>query len=244
MKVAAILPAYNEADRVARVLAAVRGCARIDEVIVVDDGSTDDTAAVASAVDGVRLVKLEQNRGKGGAMVVGAASTDADVLVFIDADLQGLSSTHVDILVAPVADGRVNMTIGKFRGGRRLTDWSQRIAPNISGQRAITREVFELIPDLAVARFGVEMAITRYCRYHRVSCETVFLNGVTHPMKEEKLGLLKGWASRGRMYYQILRIMLHRRAPRKPGHGTARHGARHHEGRTSRRGAHRPRKGD
>jgi hypothetical protein len=75
--------------------------------------------------------------------------------------------------------------------------------------------VFEQIPDLAQVRFGVEVQITRFCRHYRVSTETVYLQGLTHPMKEEKLGLLRGWASRGRMYYEILRIMVNPRAPRK-----------------------------
>jgi glycosyltransferase involved in cell wall biosynthesis len=215
MKVAAILPAYNEEARVKGVLDPVCRCASVDEVVVVNDGSTDLTAVRVLEVPGVFLVSLPENLGKGGAMSAGARFTDADVLLFLDADLIGLTPEHVAALVEPVRSGRAMMAVGRFSGGRRITDLSQRIAPAISGQRAISREVFELIPGVASVRYGVEMQITRFCRFYRIPVETVALCGVTHPMKEEKLGFLRGWASRSRMYGQILRIMLDPRAPRR-----------------------------
>jgi len=215
LKIAAVLPAYNEAARVADVLRAVLRAPSIEEIIVVNDGSTDNTAEIVRQMPGVCLVNLPVNRGKGGAMAAGASWTDADVLVFLDADLIGLRPEHVEALIAPVKAGRARMAVGKFQGGRLLTDWSQKLVPSISGQRAIRREVFEQIPDIAQTRFGVEMAITRFCHHYRVPTETVFLRGVTHPMKEEKLGLLRGWASRARMYYEIFRIVMNPRAPRR-----------------------------
>lgn len=215
MKIAAVLPAYNEAARVADVIRAVQRAPSIEEVIVVDDGSTDSTADVVRQMPGVCLVRLPVNRGKGGAMAAGVARTDADILLFLDADLIGLKPEHVEALVAPVRTGRAKMAVGKFRGGRLLTDWSQRLVPSISGQRAIRRDLFEQIPDIAQSRYGVEMAITRFCHHYRVPTVTVSLSGVTHPMKEEKLGLLRGWASRARMYCEIFKIMLDPRAPRR-----------------------------
>jgi glycosyltransferase involved in cell wall biosynthesis len=214
LKVAAILPAYNEQNRVRDVVRAVLRAPSIDEIVVVNDGSTDDTATVVRSIRGVRLVSLSQNRGKGGAMMAGSEATDADVLVFLDADLIGLKPEHVEALVAPVKSGRYNMAVGSFRGGRRLTDWAQKVAPNISGQRAIRRGVFEQIPNVDT-RYGVEMAITRFCRHFRVPTQVVAIKGVTHPMKEEKLGLIRGMLSRAKMFSQIMRIMMDPRAPKR-----------------------------
>ena len=141
MKIAAILPAYNEADRLSNVVRVVLRCPSIDEVIVVNDGSTDNTAEVVRQIPGVRLVDLPKNRGKGGAMAAGVDATDAKLLVFLDADLVGLKGEHVEALIEPVRTGKYQMAVGRFRGGRKLTDWAQRVTPNISGQRAIRRDV-------------------------------------------------------------------------------------------------------
>lgn len=215
MKVAAILPAYNEQNRVRDVVRSVMRAPSIDEIVVVNDGSTDETAGVVRSIPGVRLVNLPTNRGKGGAMMAGYEATDADVLVFLDADLKGLRPEHVEALVEPVKSGRYKMAVGSFRGGRRLTDWAQKIAPNISGQRAIRRHVFEQIPNIENSRYGVEMAITRFCRHFRVPTQVVTIKGVTHPMKEEKLGFVRGALSRARMFSQIMRIMIDPRAPKR-----------------------------
>ncbi len=215
MKIAAVLPAFNEEGRVASVLKAVLRSPSIDEVIVVNDGSTDSTADVVRAIPGVRLIDLSLNLGKGGAMSTGAEATDADILVFLDADLIGLKPEHVEALVAPLRSRRVQMAVGKFKGGRKLTDWSQRLVPNISGQRAIKREIFEQIPNLDAVRYGVEMAITRFCAHFGVKTVSVHMSGVTHPLKEEKLGFIRGMATRARMYSQIFRILLDPRAPKR-----------------------------
>lgn len=205
---AAILSAYNEESRVAQVLEAVVPTPCIDQVLVVNDGSTDATAARVLEVPGAYLLSLSCNVGKGGAMAAGARFADADVLLFLDADLQGLTPDHIERLVAPVVNGEAGMAVGRFCGGRYLTDLSQRIAPMVSGQRAIARAVFDQIGGIDGARYGVEMLITRHCRQHRVRTISVPLPGVTHPMKEEKLGFWPGWSSRARMYAQIVRILL------------------------------------
>jgi polyisoprenyl-phosphate glycosyltransferase len=215
LKIAAVLPAYNEEKRVADVVKAVLRAPSVDEVIVVNDGSTDQTVKVACSIPGVEVVNLRHNVGKGGAMTAGANATDADILIFLDADLIGLKPEHVEELVAPVKTGRAKMAVGSFRGGRRLTDWAQKITPNISGQRAIRRSIFEQIPDLERTRYGVEMAITRWCHHFRIPSVTVLIPGVTHPMKEEKLGFFRGALSRARMYSQIFKIMLDPRAPKR-----------------------------
>lgn len=206
LKVAAIVPAYNEADRLIHVLEALRAASLVDEIIVVNDGSTDNTLAVASKCPWVRPIDLPRNMGKGGAMRAGACSTDADVVLFLDADLIGMTGEKIDSIVRPVAENQMEMCIGVFRGGRKLTDWAQILAPYISGQRALLRRIFLDIPGIDTVRSGVEVAITRYFRTNRLKMGTVILTGCTHVMKEEKLGFIRGFASRMRMYYDIGKI--------------------------------------
>ena len=212
----AVVPAYNEAERIARVLDTLHACPSVREIIVVDDGSLDDTYAAACAHPAVaagklRVLQHNPNRGKGAAMMTGADATSADVVVFLDADLIGLTPAHVESLVEPVLSGKVAMSLGVFMGGRFWTDLAQRLAPNISGQRAIRRDVFLSIPCVSKSRYGVELAITGFVIEEGLPICRVVLTDVTHPMKEEKLGFFRGVTARMRMYWQMLPYLLRRR---------------------------------
>jgi len=208
MKVAAIIPAYNEKDRIPAVLDAIKAASLVDEIVVVSDGSTDGTYELVRADPAVKAVALEVNRGKGGAMRAGAESTDADVVLFLDADLIGMDGEKVDAIVRPLIDDSADMAIGIFKSGRGATDLAQFIAPYISGQRAMRRDTFIGIPKLEAVRSGVETAITKYFRSRKLRVRRVTLKGCTHCMKEEKLGFARGFAGRMKMYYDISKILL------------------------------------
>jgi polyisoprenyl-phosphate glycosyltransferase len=206
-RVAAVVPAYNEENRIRNVIAAVKGAELVDEIVVVNDGSTDSTYQVISSDPAVTALNLSANLGKGGAMCAGASATDADILLFLDADLFGLTSQQVDDLVRPVAMGDADMAIGVFRAGRTRTDWAQLLVPYISGQRVLRRDVFLSIPGLRKVRSGIEVAITKYYKVTGLVVQNVVLEGVTHSMKEEKIGVVRGFAARMRMYYEIGRVL-------------------------------------
>lgn len=203
-RVAAVIPAYNEERTIVNVLATVSRCRCLDEVIVVSDGSRDGTAGTARCYP-CKVIELSENRGKGAAMQAGVAATDAGVIVFLDADLLGLSEHHVADLLLPVVQGEADMTVGIFRQGRLSTDLAQAITPFLSGLRAIGREHIENMADLADSRFGVEMVLTRYARRHHLRVKEVPLRGVSQVMKEEKMGFIPGFRARLRMYWEIVR---------------------------------------
>ncbi|NPV71268.1 MAG: glycosyltransferase family 2 protein [Firmicutes bacterium] len=204
MRVVAIVPAYNEEKTVGNVIEVLRSLDRIDEVVVVSDGSRDSTAEVARRA-GATVLELRDNVGKGGAMKTGIESTTAGVFLFLDADLIGLAEEHVTALIAPVVDGSADMTVGIFERGRAVTDIAQVVAPQLSGQRAVKAKVLSDIPELEVARFGVEIALTRYAKHEGIRVLEVPLKGLTHVMKEEKMGLSKGFVARMKMYWDIIR---------------------------------------
>ena len=87
-------------------------------------------------------------------MWAGAHETDAEVLLFLDADLVGLRAEHVELILEPVVSGEADMCVGVFQGGRYWTDLAQRLAPHISGQRAISRDLFLSVPGVRRARSG------------------------------------------------------------------------------------------
>lgn len=206
MKVAAIVPAYNEELTIGAVIAALQSSPLVDEIVVVSDGSWDRTAEIAREA-GVTVVELEQNLGKGGAMCAGTCHTDADVFLFVDADLVGLKRNHVESLLHPILDKRAEMTVGVFEKGRLVTDLAQKITPFLSGQRAMTRQLFEQIPDLKDRGYGVEMALSLYVNKHHSKVEIVNLPNLSQVMKEEKRGFWRGFRQRLRMFWEILRAV-------------------------------------
>src|SRR5580693_5950282 len=127
---AVIIPAKNEAARIAATVTAASKLAGADLVIVVDDGSDDQTGSRAEAA-GARVVRHPRNRGKAAAMQTGAAEVSRlesaapgagpRHLLFLDADLED-SAAHAGPLAGPVRDGRADATIAYFasrvrRGG-------------------------------------------------------------------------------------------------------------------------------
>ena len=219
MKAAVVIPAYNEASRLPQVLAALSEAEGFDELVVVNDGSSDNTGDVAREFAAncprVRVVDYGANRGKGGAMRAGAMATEADVILFLDADLIGLKPEHPRMLLDPVLRGETDMSVGVFRGGRYATDLSHKVAAWVSGQRAMRREHFLEIPGVSHSRSGVETAITRYARSQRWRIHDIPLSGITHTMKEEKIGPLRGFAARMKMYWEIGKILLDGKSPNK-----------------------------
>jgi len=217
VKVAVIVPAYNEAARLAGVLTPLLAAPEVDEIVVVDDGSSDDTAAVARRFcrqsSRLRLIELSENQGKGGAMRWGARNTDADVLLFLDADLIGLKPEHLSALIEPVARGDAEMTMGVFRGGGFATDLSHLFAPGITGQRALGRHAFLSLTAVQRARYGVETLINHQARAQRWRIAHVVLQGVSHPVKERKIGPIRGTLARLRMDAAIGRVLVESRRP-------------------------------
>ncbi len=186
-RVACVIPAKDEEQRIAATVTAARGLPGVDVVIVCDDGSSDQTAAYAGAA-GAIVVSHSRNRGKAAAVesAVNALGVieqrdkrpEAGCLLLLDADL-GESAANCAPLISPVTAGRADLTIavlppqttddgtaaGGFglvvstagRGITELTGWTPR-AP-LSGQRCLTRRAFELASPLAPG-WGMEVGMT------------------------------------------------------------------------------------
>lgn len=202
-----IIPAYNEEKNIGNVLSVVKEIDLIDRIIVVSDGSEDMTAQIARDF-GVDVIELKDNVGKGGAIKNGVDRTNGEIILFLDADLVGLKPKHVIDLLTPVINGECDMSIGIFNNGRFATDLAQKLTPYLSGQRAIKRYIIEGISDIDITRYGVEVALTRYVSKNNIKTKEVYLDNVTHVMKEEKLGVVKGFTARLKMYRDIAKYIV------------------------------------
>jgi glycosyltransferase involved in cell wall biosynthesis len=171
--ISVIIPAYNEAERIEKTLCALHEIPDLEEILVVDDGSTDSTAQIADRA-GATVLRLPQNRGKGHALTLGVQATRGDILLLLDADL-GESATEAVKLLAPVLNDEADMTIATFpvipgagggvglvvrlaRSGIRRITGRAMIAP-LSGQRALRRAVLNETEGFA-GGFGAEVGLT------------------------------------------------------------------------------------
>jgi glycosyltransferase involved in cell wall biosynthesis len=184
---AVIIPAKNEAARIAATVIAAGKLAGADLVIVVDDGSHDGTGRIAQAA-GARVVRHPRNRGKAAAMQTGAeevrrlesaslpsagAGAVPRHLLFLDADLED-SAAQAGPLAGPVRAGQADATIAYFAsrvrlggfgfvvgtagaGIERAVGW--RPVQPLNGMRCLTRPAFEAVLPLAKG-WGVETAMT------------------------------------------------------------------------------------
>ncbi|HEX2463216.1 MAG TPA: glycosyltransferase [Thermoanaerobaculia bacterium] len=184
MRVAAIIPAWNEAETIGPVIAAALSARTVGEVIVVDNGSTDATAEVAASY-GVRVI-VEPIQGKGEAMRRGVASTDADTIVFLDADLYGLEPRHVDALANRILSGRADMACGLCDRGSTRNTLGLHYLPILSGQRALRRDLFEALAPEEASGYRVEVALNSLVAQRKLRRRVFILTGVRHRTKEDK----------------------------------------------------------
>jgi len=215
LKVTALIPAHNEAARIADTVGALASIPEVGDILVIDDGSSDDTAAVARAA-GARVLVLERNMGKGEALNRGAAVVTTEVVLLLDADL-GASAAEGRKLLLPILRGEADMTVGRFpparrrggfglvkglaRTGIRLYTGLQMESP-LSGQRAMTRRVMERLLPFA-SGYGVEVGLT--IRAARCGFRVA---EVPVQMTHQETG--RDWAGflhRGRQFIHVLRVL-------------------------------------
>jgi hypothetical protein len=200
--IGAVVPAFNEEERLPNVLSVVTACPFVRQVVVVDDGSQDNTARVAEQFS-VRVIRFAYNRGKAAAVWTGLQEIHQPVVVLLDADLKGLCPGHVYALARPIALDSADMTLGIFKGGGVLTDLSHRLPPWVTGQRALPLERVHQLPDLSDLGYGLEATISKFAGEHHWRVKTVMLQGVSHVTKEEKLGVRRAFTARAGMYWAM-----------------------------------------
>lgn len=178
--VAAVVPAKDEAERVAATVTALRGLPDVDLVVLVDDGSRDGTHLIAADA-GALVVRHATNRGKSAALTTGVARLAEEerrsgapphLLLLADADLAG-SAAHLGPLLAPVLAGEADLAVANLPreasslGGGRVVRLAQgqvealtgrRVAQPLNGMRCLTREAWSAASPLA-GGWGVETAM-------------------------------------------------------------------------------------
>jgi glycosyltransferase involved in cell wall biosynthesis len=204
--ISVVIAAYNEAPRIANVLKIVEHHPIINEVIVVNDGSKDNTSEIVKNFN-VKLIDNEKNMGKTLSVKRGVDASNSDLIMLLDADLKGLTDESINKLAQPVLDGLVDWTLSlrdNSWGFMRLVrmDW-------VSGERVVPKDL--LLDPLIWSRpdigFGLETLMNKSLLMKNKTFCSVRLPNVTNTIKSEKIGFFKGWMSDFKMINNISKVM-------------------------------------
>lgn len=205
-RISCIICAFNEAPRIAAVLAVASVHPFLNEVIVVDDGSADNTAEIVKRFASVKLISHPVNQGKSFAMATGVAMAKNGILMLLDADLSGLAVEHITALASPVLSGEADVSISLRQNS--LLIFRMIGLDFISGERVIRKELLsEVLEEIhGLPRFGIEVFMNRQIIARQLSIAVTHWPHVTQSRKTEKLGFWKGLRAEWRMIADLLQV--------------------------------------
>lgn len=232
MKLSVVIPVYNEEKTVADILERVRAVelpGLEQEIVVVNDASTDGTAEILAGLDGsggVRVLTHPENRGKGAALATGFAAATGDVVLIQDADLE-YDPNEYGKLVRPILDGHADVVYGSrfmgsdahrvlyfwhYMGNRFLTVLSNAFTNLNLSDMETCYKVFrrEVLTGLAIEepRFGFEPEITAKVAAGRWRIYEV---GISYHGRTYAEGKKIGWKDGVRAIWCIVKYNLRRR---------------------------------
>ena len=207
-KYSCVITAFNEGKRINNVLGVVTRIENIDEVIVVDDGSSDNTSGVVkSNFPQVKLIIHEVNKGKVEAVRTGVNASKNNNLLLLDADLIGLIASEIekaldifenddlDCLVMLTEADKYNKLIRKIFKGTSY----------VAGDRIIKKEILEnVLKDRLLKNYGLEIAENKYL--FKTNCKVVrFQLSAVDLSKDSKYGIVKGTIGEIKMWRDIFK---------------------------------------
>ncbi len=207
-QVSLIIPAFNEAKRIAKVLKPALKCKLLSEIIVIDDHSHDNTSDIVQQFDSVKCFRNKNNLGKQESLLVGAQKAKGDILLFLDADLKNLTSGHIEKLVLPIIEDKTYMTIASCssinpKSKKLLVQFQTLIL--LSGQRCLKKENYQkVVKKEKPEGFEIELCLNKYFLENNKSIYIINLP-LNHSTKTKKYGAFTGLKSNWKMNRNIIK---------------------------------------
>ena len=196
-KTTAIICVYNEEKTIKDVVLSVSESPIVNEIIVVNDGSTDDTKKIIKELKGkikIKDIHFEKNKGKGYAMAVGAKNATNAIIAFIDADQTNIISGYIEKMINPLLKKECDMVLGYST----VNILSQDVNPLkiLTGERALYKDdIAPILDKMKESRFGVETLLYFYFISIGKSIKFIRLIGLKHKDKYKKVSFTNATTS-------------------------------------------------
>src|SRR3989344_7370919 len=173
----------------------------INELTVVDDGSTDDTQSILHKFPDIISIRNKENLGKGESMDAGVRIAKNDIVFFCAADLIGFTPEHAEAIITPVIENSYDMFIGMCGDfmQRAVKAWGLN-----SGQRALRKKTWFELPQSDHHRFRIEVALNNHVRLNSPRGFGWKMFNYSQTLKENKYGIIRGTFLRWRMNADIV----------------------------------------
>ena len=182
LSISAIIPFLNEEKKIAHVVQQLLKNPLIDEVICINDGSTDKSVQkLKKYTQRIHLIDLKTNHGKGYALAKGIEKAKGEIVVFFDADLTNLTQEHIDSLLEPIVVKKARAVLGYSTGGY-FAFWFK----SVTGERAYYRK--DVLPHTNALRLTNRFSTEYYLNslFHKDEVVRVPLHKLVHLLKHEK----------------------------------------------------------
>ncbi|GEM_PF-1260008 len=189
VKFDAIVPCFNEEGRVGEVLTTLSTSAYIDQVIFVNDGSTDNSLSEAKKIKRIKIVPLKKNVGKGDAVKRAMQYVKTPAVFLFDADLLGLSEKHIKKMYTVYCKNPESMVVGlRQKSSLSFVHWLRKnILPLIAGERVLaTANLKEILKSFNTAKYGLEPYMNHYFHLQNKQIHITLLRGLNDLPKWKK----------------------------------------------------------
>ena len=189
--VAVVIPAYNEEETVANIVKIAKSLEYVTEVVVVNDGSNDNTEEEAKNA-GAKVINHQTNKGKGAALKTGFKNTTSDIIAFIDADIYNLTKNKLNAIIEPILKNQTDLTKTKFaRESGRVTELTAKplikfFFPEINFEQPLSGQFAGKRTALNKIKFeedyGVDVGIVLDADIQGIKTEEIDIGDIKHDM--------------------------------------------------------------